>query len=67
VTCSQGQCVVACNAGLSACAGRCVDTLTEHDHCGACGRACAATESCVAGLCVPPVPPPPPPQAGTGG
>lgn len=41
----------ACAPPRVLCAGRCVDTQAEHDHCGACGHACAAAEACLAGAC----------------
>jgi hypothetical protein len=57
--CSDGACIApvappADNCvpqGLTACAGFCVDTATDAAHCGACGAACAAGESCVGGIC----------------
>jgi hypothetical protein len=33
------------------CDGVCVDVDTSADHCGSCGTACAAEETCVAGRC----------------
>jgi hypothetical protein len=33
------------------CAGSCVNLQSSATNCGACGRACAAGESCVAGVC----------------
>jgi hypothetical protein len=33
------------------CSGACTDLQTSAAHCGACGRACAAGESCSAGVC----------------
>jgi len=40
-----------CNAGMTVCTAKCVDLKTDSFHCGACGHACAATESCVSGVC----------------
>ncbi|MEZ4405886.1 MAG: hypothetical protein R3A52_05370 [Polyangiales bacterium] len=42
---------VACPAGQTRCGDRCVDTQTESDHCGACGNACPAGQSCRSGAC----------------
>ena len=44
-----------CPTGTSACGGACVDTHTDPDHCGECGRPCAvqAPETCgTTGQCV---------------
>lgn len=52
--CDLGQCKAkaqTCPAGLTACAGRCVDAMTLAAHCGGCDRACSATEVCSAGAC----------------
>ena len=45
---------VPCPAPARTCAGACVDTATSASHCGACGRACAAAQTCVAGVCTSP-------------
>jgi len=37
---------------LTVCSGRCVDTKSDRDHCGACGSSCAAYASCVSSTCV---------------
>jgi len=43
--------------GLASCAGPagsvCTDLMIDPANCGACGRACAATESCLSGACSP--------------
>jgi hypothetical protein len=45
--------VVACSdANEADCGGVTVDLATSNDHCGACGKKCARTESCSAGACV---------------
>jgi hypothetical protein len=57
--CSDGACIApvappADNCvpqGLTACAGFCVDLNVDAAHCGACGAACAAGESCAGGIC----------------
>ncbi|MCK6532490.1 MAG: right-handed parallel beta-helix repeat-containing protein [Polyangiaceae bacterium] len=41
-----------CLTGQSACGGECVDTSSDADHCGGCGKSCSGGESCVAGGCV---------------
>ncbi len=44
----------ACPTGQSCCAGTCQRTQEDTNHCGACGRTCAApqgTAACVAGTC----------------
>ncbi|KYF65927.1 MXAN_6577-like cysteine-rich protein [Sorangium cellulosum] len=43
---------VTCGEGLSPCAGACVDTQADADHCGACGGVCASGQRCEAGECV---------------
>lgn len=48
--CSQGRCV--CPTGKTACGSECAALSTSTTHCGACGRACAANESCVQSQCV---------------
>lgn len=42
----------ACDGGLQNCHGECVDTMADHDHCGACDVACAPDETCSSGSCV---------------
>jgi hypothetical protein len=47
---------VDCPAGSTLCAGAdeepsCVDVATSSEHCGGCGRSCAASESCKDGRC----------------
>jgi hypothetical protein len=39
-----------CPIGGSCC-GRCADLQSDVDHCGACFTACAADETCIAGVC----------------
>jgi hypothetical protein len=62
---SDGKCVpgayvrnglCACQAGLpTVCGGTCVDTSLDVNNCGACGRTCGPTSTCIAGACGPPV------------
>lgn len=66
LTCDAGSCVCP-GDGLIDCDGLCIDPKSDLDHCGACGNACAAFQSCVDGACVgddptpeEPVEPPPP-------
>ncbi len=41
-----------CPGVLTRCDGECVDTRSDLEHCGACGRACAAGEFCSEGSCM---------------
>ena len=41
-----------CGYGLTWCAGSCVDTDTEKQHCGRCGNECEVAEWCFEGTCV---------------
>ena len=40
-----------CKRGLTKCGRKCVNAATDPVNCGACGRACAAGQTCVAGQC----------------
>jgi hypothetical protein len=40
-----------CPAGMTPCAGGCVDLSQDHASCGACGRSCRPVEVCVDGAC----------------
>lgn len=42
---------VECAEGESACAGICVDTQSNHDHCGGCANVCDASQVCSLGAC----------------
>lgn len=42
----------ACAAPKTACTGDCVDTMSNDDNCGACGKKCASGEMCASGKCV---------------
>jgi hypothetical protein len=42
-----------CDGDEVVCGALCIDLTDDRDHCGACGRACAADETCVAAACVP--------------
>lgn len=41
-----------CRASETACGGRCVDTSSDPNHCGTCGRECPGYQACVDGTCV---------------
>ncbi len=53
--CSGSSC--ACPSGTTLCGTECVNTATNANHCGACGRSClagaAATGQCAASVCQP--------------
>jgi hypothetical protein len=54
--CATGTCQRSCNMGFGDCNTRTddgceVNLSNSVMHCGACGRACAAAEECVAGVC----------------
>jgi hypothetical protein len=38
--------------GLTKCGAACVNLLVDGQHCGACGKKCKSTESCLAGACL---------------
>ena len=40
-----------CPSGQVMCGSQCVDTTRDHEHCGACGAACAQAEVCSMGAC----------------
>ncbi len=40
-----------CPSPLEECSGQCVDVQSDRRHCGACGQACAAGESCLGAAC----------------
>ena len=40
-----------CDPTMAICGGRCVDFTMDHDNCGACPLACAASEVCFLGQC----------------
>jgi hypothetical protein len=41
----------ACNEGFSECAGRCLDTRSDEQNCGACARVCPTGVSCINSVC----------------
>jgi hypothetical protein len=54
--CENGTCVAPqCPAGTTDCSNYCADLQTSTVHCGVCGKACAAGETCVNGVCTAPV------------
>jgi len=48
-TCKGKKCK--CKSGLTECGGKCFDLDKDEQQCGSCNTACAAGESCVAGVC----------------
>ncbi len=54
-SCVDGTCRCggggACMGGFACCGGTCVDPTITAAHCGTCGNACGATESCEMGSC----------------
>lgn len=44
--------MTACEAGLSSCAGRCVDVSTDFENCSACNARCANGQKCASSRCV---------------
>jgi endo-1,3(4)-beta-glucanase len=63
LACVSGVCTATCPGGQVDCGGACVDPQTSAAHCGAsgdctgaqAGTSCAASQSCVAGACTPPI------------
>ncbi len=49
--CQSGG-VCACTGGQTSCGGTCRTLMTDAQHCGACGRACAPGQTCAGGVCV---------------
>jgi hypothetical protein len=47
----SGPTVISCPTMLTACAGECVDTLTDINDCGYCGNRCGAGGVCSSGVC----------------
>jgi hypothetical protein len=45
--------VLVCPAPLNACNDRCTDPRMDRENCGVCGRACASSELCQNGACIP--------------
>ena len=43
----------ACAPGLTACAGICVNLMTDSFACGACTNVCGEGQTCQAGACAP--------------
>jgi hypothetical protein len=53
-TCSDGECLLICEAPRVGCMDRCVDLQTEPKHCGRCGNDCGPMVSCLGGTCMRP-------------
>jgi hypothetical protein len=49
--CTDGECTLECPPDQTDCSGTCVDTQSDHDHCGSCGHACSSDEVCNEGIC----------------
>jgi hypothetical protein len=49
--CNNGVCEAQCGTGLEDCGGSCVNWQDDEANCGSCGNACAASETCNAGVC----------------
>lgn len=47
----QSDAGVTCDDGMEACEDGCVDLLSNEEHCGGCGKACASGDRCFVGLC----------------
>ncbi len=43
--------VLVCSGALTRCGAACVDTATDERNCGLCGRVCATSQACAAGVC----------------
>jgi hypothetical protein len=56
-SCPRRRCAVdgmlpdGCGVGRSCCGGFCADTARDPANCGACGRSCAAGQTCATGTC----------------
>jgi hypothetical protein len=50
----QMDCACRCafSPGIQSCAGGCVDTRSDRNHCGGCGRVCSPGQSCVNSQCI---------------
>jgi hypothetical protein len=49
--CSGEPAGCVCPQGKTACGGACVDTQTDVNNCGGCGRVCGAGQQCTGGVC----------------
>ena len=41
-----------CRAGLTECNGKCVDLITDRNHCGTCDTVCTTDRTCFSGTCL---------------
>jgi putative metal-binding protein/stigma-specific protein Stig1 len=44
--------LVACISGQTNCSGSCFDLQIDSNHCGTCGNACSASETCSSSVCI---------------
>jgi hypothetical protein len=49
--CNSGPGNAICTIGYTGCGPHCYDLSTDSNNCGACGKACISTESCISGVC----------------
>jgi hypothetical protein len=49
--CTNGECQLTCGGGTTKCGTTCVDTNTDENNCGDCGKTCVTGQNCVAGVC----------------